>query len=285
MYAVSASGGRLAPYVVYKAQRLQATWVRGGRRDYLYNNTPSGWFDSKTFQDWFTKVALPYLNNFNGPKVIIGDNVPFHINIEVIRAAEANDIKFVFLPPNTTHFLQPLDVAVFRTLKLEWRKCLADWKTNEGRRLSVLPKWAVPQLLSRLEAAMSSKWVRLAKAGFSACGIYPINPHKVLSKHFDADRGSDVSQTLINYLEARREASAVEGRGRGRRRRLQVPSGQAVTVADLERAEAAAEAAAAVAAAQRGRGRGRGRARGSSRGRGRGSPSGTQEPGDSRQNQ
>ena len=153
MYAASASGKKLDPYVVYKAKRLQAAWVMGGSRTAFYNTSPSGWFDAKIFEDWFDKVALPYFNSSNEPgnKIIIGDNVPSHINPNVVRKAEANNIKFIFLPPNSTHILQPLDVAVFRTLKAEWRKSLTSWKLHEGRKLAVIPKWAVPDLLRRLQ--------------------------------------------------------------------------------------------------------------------------------------
>ena len=154
---------------------MQADWITGGSRDASYNSTPSGWFDSNVFQDWFEKVAVPYFDRIRdrGPKVILGDNVPSHLNPNVIKKAEEKGIKFVFLPPNSTHLLQPLDVAVFRSLKSEWRKALTTWKTNEGRRFPVLPKWAVPQLLHRLDVAMEDKWSTLAKTGFRACGIYP----------------------------------------------------------------------------------------------------------------
>ena len=32
------------------------------------------------------------------------------------------------LPPNTTHFLQPLDVAVFGPLKKAWKTAVRDWQ-------------------------------------------------------------------------------------------------------------------------------------------------------------
>ena len=266
MYSVSANGDRLRPYVVYKAKRVSPTWVVGGNREIFYNATPSGWFDSPTFEDWFTKVALPYFRNLNGNKVIIGDNVPSHININVIQKAEEQGIKFIFLPPNTTHFLQPLDVSVFRTLKMEWRKCLTTWKQSEGRMLTLLPKWAVPQLLHRLENAMVDKWRSLAKAGFNACGIYPLNPNRVVSAQFPNENHHAVDRSLIAYLEARRETNAAEARGRrGRRGRVQVPPGRSVCVADIEET-----AAAAAAAREAARGRSsRGRRRGGRLGRGR----------------
>ena len=199
MYAASTTGKKLKPYVVDKAKRLQAAWIMGGSPDALYDSTPSGWFDGKIFEDWFEKVALPYFNKCTDPgnKVIIGDNMPPHINANVIRKAEENEIKFVFLPPNSTHFLQPLDVSVFRTLKAEWRKSLTAWKLHEGRRLTVLPKWAVPDLLRRLDEAMAEKWGPLAQAGFSASGIYPFSPGHLMRMVFStAEDASPMSQSL-----------------------------------------------------------------------------------------
>lgn len=65
----------LPRYTVYKATHLYPTWVEGGVEGAFYNRTKSGWFDGPTFEDWFDKIAMPYLKNLQGPKVIIGDNL------------------------------------------------------------------------------------------------------------------------------------------------------------------------------------------------------------------
>jgi hypothetical protein len=36
--------------------------------------------------------------------------------------------RFCFLPENSTHILQPLDVSVFGPLKRRWREVLENWK-------------------------------------------------------------------------------------------------------------------------------------------------------------
>lgn len=60
MFAISRDGKVLPPYVVYKAKHLYPGWTEGGFPDSRYNRTPCGWFDSCTFEDWFsTIVALP----------------------------------------------------------------------------------------------------------------------------------------------------------------------------------------------------------------------------------
>jgi hypothetical protein len=38
--------------------------------------------------------------------------------------------RFCFLPENSTHILQPLDVAVFAPLKRRWRDVLEKWKED-----------------------------------------------------------------------------------------------------------------------------------------------------------
>ena len=50
-----------------------------------------------------------------------------------------NDIAFVTLVPNATHIMQPLDVAVFRPLKTQWKNVLREWRL-ESRQSGPIPK-------------------------------------------------------------------------------------------------------------------------------------------------
>ncbi len=36
--------------------------------------------------------------------------------------------RFIFLPENSTHLMQTLDVAVFAPMKRRWREVLREWK-------------------------------------------------------------------------------------------------------------------------------------------------------------
>lgn len=67
---------------------------------------------------------LPILKKQTGKKILLGDNLSSHMNIEVVRLCNQNNIAFVALPPNATHLLQPLDVVYLRSMKAEWRKIL-----------------------------------------------------------------------------------------------------------------------------------------------------------------
>lgn len=101
------------------------------------------------FEDWFFSCLLPKLKKKqDGTKVLIGDNMSSRINSEVIKACAKYKIRFLCLPANSSHIIQPLDVAYFALMKSMWRKILTTWKESEyGRILSNIPKDVFPTLL------------------------------------------------------------------------------------------------------------------------------------------
>ena len=55
-----------------------------------------------------------------GKYILFGDNLASHFNINVVKSP--NKVIFIFwLPPNATHLLQLLGVAIFSSLKNSWR--------------------------------------------------------------------------------------------------------------------------------------------------------------------
>lgn len=180
MMAGAANGVLLAPYIVYKSEHIYDTWTQHGPKGARYNRSKSGWFDTTIFEDWFASLVLPFVKRLKpGPKVLIGDNLSSHLSVYVISECQKHDIRFVLLPPNSTHLCQPLDVSFFHPLKVAWRNVLGDWKEkNRG----VIPKHQFPSLLNAtLEKIKNTSGTNLIK-GFEACGIYPINPSKVLQR-------------------------------------------------------------------------------------------------------
>ena len=219
MFCGSADGKMLAPYVVYKAKNLYESWCQGGPKGTRYNATPSGWFDMYIFEDWFKKSFLAEVRRIPGRKVLIGDNLASHISTNVIELCKQNNIEFVCLPPNSTHVLQPLDVAVYGPLKAHWRKLLRDLLEKEPE-AKALNKTKFPALLKKLTERLDSE-VLLPK-GFEKCGIYPISCDKPFSRipdrQFSAEQmSSSLDNSLLETLEVRRfNKDGGGGRGRGR---------------------------------------------------------------------
>ena len=128
MFCGSASGTMLPAYVVYKAEHIWSTWMEGGPKNVRYNRSKSGWFDINCFSDWFETVFIPQAKKLVGKKVIIGDNLNSHFCGTVLKMAQDNNVTFTCLPPNSTHLLQPLDVAFYGPLKRLWRQVLDEFE-------------------------------------------------------------------------------------------------------------------------------------------------------------
>lgn len=215
MFSAARDGTMLPVYVVYKAVNLYDSWTEGGPKFTRYNRTKSGWFDSLCFEDWVRTVAVPYLENLNGKKFLIGDNLSSHMSMEIIKLCLEHDIHFIFLPSNSTHLTQPLDVAFFAPLKQYWRQILEKWKLGGGRSMSSVPKDKFPRLLKSLMKRIEVNGPINVKAGFKKCGIVPVDKSEVIEM-LPTEPGDNASSdqaarekkllddTFINLLKAMR---------------------------------------------------------------------------------
>ena len=65
------------------------------------------------------KFAVP-----ERPIILFVDGHKSHVNLDVVDMARNNDVILFCLPPHTTHALQPLDVAVFKSFKNHFSKAV-----------------------------------------------------------------------------------------------------------------------------------------------------------------
>ena len=204
MFCGTAAGKLLPPMVVYKSTHLYENWTIGGPKGTVYSSTQSGWFDSITFETWFRKVYLPSISGLEGKKYLIGDNLASHFTPTVVALAKQHNVYFTFLPPNATHILQPLDVAVFGPVKKEWRQILRDWR-SESRSPGTIPKTQFPTLVQRLWSSMSTKVPSWLQSGFLATGLSPFNPDAVVNKMPGQQNvGRSLDQSLVELLQKNR---------------------------------------------------------------------------------
>ncbi|XP_063237501.1 uncharacterized protein LOC134539411 [Bacillus rossius redtenbacheri] len=237
MFSGSASGVALPPYVVYKAENLYDTWTEGGPPGTRYNRSKSGWFEGNIFQDWFLTIALPYLKRLgDGPKAVIGDNLASHISATILKLCVDNNIRFIMLPPNSTHICQPLDLAFFSPLKTAWRKQLTEWKMkNKGS----VRKDQFPRLLKKTLDAIGDNISTNLKSGFKKSGIFPVDKQKVLESlpsTSSANESDVVTATvaLKSSFEAFLQQSREKETGvKQRKKKLIVNAGKSLAAQDV----------------------------------------------------
>lgn len=234
MFTGTASGVLLPCYVVYKAEHLYDTWQMGGPAKCRYNRSKSGWFDGTIFQDYFEKIILPYVKKYPGePAVVLCDNLASHKAYHIVELCMNHNIRFVLLPPNSTHLCQPLDVAYFRPIKRLWRKVLSDWKQKKR---GAIPKDQFPGLLKKVIDKLGPNSEENLKSGFRACGMEPFNPEAVIKRIPQVPDDEDNNErswdsTFEEFLMNRRQEACATGTVR--KKRVDIAPGKSACLEDF----------------------------------------------------
>ena len=111
------------PMIIYSKSFPGGQYRFEGPEDALYARSESGWIDTELFLAWMKKIFLKYAVP-ERPLLLLTDGHKTHVNIDVIDLCRENNITLFCLPPHTTHALQPLDVAVFKSLKDSFAKAV-----------------------------------------------------------------------------------------------------------------------------------------------------------------
>lgn len=132
---------------------------------------------SESFYEYITNVFHPWVvkNNVPLPVILFLDEHSSHINLPLTKFCRDKGIILTALLPNSTHRLQPLDVAVFHPLKNTWRNQVQRWRVdNNGERLR--REDFAKQVDKCISEAVT---VNIIKNGFRSCGLYPFNPDNI----------------------------------------------------------------------------------------------------------
>lgn len=81
----------------------------------MYDNNKSAWMTKEIFERYFKQINKTMMKDDRKIMVLI-DNCMAH------KIDDFSNVKFVFLPPNTSSLIQPLDMGVIRNFKLKYRQ-------------------------------------------------------------------------------------------------------------------------------------------------------------------
>ena len=108
-----------------------------------YTHQKRAWMDSAIFSKWFHEIFVPAVTKFNKDNnlpqkaLLIIDNAPCHPNEKDLIVG---DIKTIFLPPNVTSILQPMDQQVLQQIKRQYKKRLLQALVKEDIDISITEK-------------------------------------------------------------------------------------------------------------------------------------------------
>lgn len=189
----NAEGNFLPPACVMKGKIKKAEYTDNmPPGSVLYMSQKSAYVNSNIFLEWLKNHFLP--RKPEGKVLLILDGHASHSSsVEMLEFANEKNIQLLCLPSHTTHYLQPLDRAVFKSVKSNFYASCQLWmKNNPGRRITRYQFGEILQMCWGKSATPEN-----AIAGFRSTGIYPFNPRAIPDHAFSvADNNS--SQTDNN---------------------------------------------------------------------------------------
>lgn len=170
--AVNAVGDKAPPLIVFKGKNVWDQWMADpdGGTDLAYAASSNGWMETDIFVNFIRKTLIPAVGGLR-PVLLIYDGHSTHVDNRVVTLAQENGITILKLPPHTSHLLQPLDLAVFRSFKTSWDEELVTWqRKHQGVKL---PKKIFSEKVRKIWNNISPVVIQ---NGFKKGGIYPFNP-------------------------------------------------------------------------------------------------------------
>ncbi|OCK75852.1 CENP-B protein [Lepidopterella palustris CBS 459.81] len=123
--AVSATGCKTRPLVIFKGKEPQSSWFEEDAPDWVYTTSENGWTLNRIAIGWLQNVFLPETQQGNQARILILDGHGSHISIEFLWLCKQENVQLVFLPPHSSYILQPLDLSCFSPLKSRYRSQIA----------------------------------------------------------------------------------------------------------------------------------------------------------------
>lgn len=207
--AVGAEGRAIPPLFVVPGKRVSRTSLDGCSIDGAGVITAEkGFVNAKIFELWIDHFVDNVPEHVPRPLLLICDGCPSHLSAAVANRCEQRGVVLKLLPPNATHLVQPLDVAVCRGFKREVSKLL-----RQLLRASAYQSVSRKEVVAVASAAYKSKIIGNPSAainGFRCCGLYPPSFPAMIERSNKSSAGGvrKVDLGAAEWLRVRDEARA-----------------------------------------------------------------------------
>ena len=145
-----------------------------------YYYSPTGYFNQMLFANVMERFCERWQAQHPGLNaVLIGDNCGIHKCIDVMEKCLQQLVYMMFFPPNTSHFLQPLDDTIFASLKNSLHSKIKDisWEA------AVFGSASGDLLYGAMFDAIRDTLMKpeVLKGAWERTGLVPYNRQKILS--------------------------------------------------------------------------------------------------------
>lgn len=238
--SINAMGWALSSCIIFKAKTHQQSWYEEPSlpHDWMIETSPNGWTTNEIGISWLQKLFIPSTTarTKGRYRMLVLDGHGSHLTPQFDKICTENNIIPIYMPPHSSHLLQPLDVGCFAVLKRAYGRMVEDKMRlgiNHIDKLDFLA--AYPH--ARAETYKPENLIN----GFAATGLVPFNPDRVLvqlnirlktptppGSRSSNPQASWVPGTPHNIVELERQATAIKGFLKQRTRSFPSPTNAAL---------------------------------------------------------
>ena len=138
-----------------------------------------GFMNSKLFLKWLVHFSNSVPQEVKRPLVLVYDGYGLHYNNKIVEKAIELKIILVLLPANSTHLIQPLDIAVFKPFKTILKRQM-DAYMIENACTAFSKKDSIAILLKAWIEGIIKKENIIS--GFESSGLWPLSFPKMKNR-------------------------------------------------------------------------------------------------------
>lgn len=199
------AGGNIAPTtVLFKYKRIPQDIADNFPHEWGLGKTDSGWMTCEAFFEFIADIFYPWLvrTQVTLPIILFVDGHVSHLSLQTSQFCESKGIILVALYPNATHLMQPMDVAVFKSLKEGWKEKIHQWRVDNilQEQPTLLKKKDFAKLLQ--DVIKENVTESVLSNAFRKCGLHPWNPQaiEVPGKVSKEKNDNESAQLRVKYL-------------------------------------------------------------------------------------
>ena len=121
--ATSMKGDKLDAMIIHDTTGKRKLSINTPGNLYAVHRPEGSYMDSNLMEKWATYVLRPYSRSLPANKrgLLILDNFKGHLSVEARRLIQDFRYDIEFLPPNTTKYIQPLDIGIEKSQEYTFR--------------------------------------------------------------------------------------------------------------------------------------------------------------------
>ena len=179
--AINSYGWTLPPMIIFAGKLHQAVWYEDSLlpHDWTIGLSENGWTNDKLGMIWLQELFDKHTRSRTAGRyrLLILDGHGSHATPDFDKYCFDNSIIPLYMPPHSSHLLQPLDVGCFSPLKRSYGQ-----QVENRIRLGInhIDKL---EFLAMYKQARTDTMIKFnVRSGFAATGLVPYDPDRVLSR-------------------------------------------------------------------------------------------------------